>query len=123
MAKCVCTRESRSNVHTITVLAAPLLYRFPHALQFLALPLAHGSRPVHPEEKLLVVRLQIPASACAPTPALAVSNSELFILRHIVDAVARVFDAVQATLTSSDKLYQPLKAHPEASIRNRVMLT
>jgi hypothetical protein len=86
------------------------------------LPLAHGSRPLHLEERPLVVRPQIPASACAPTPAPAVSSSELFILGHIVDAVAWIFDAVQATLTSSDKLYQPLKAHPEASIGNRVML-
>src|SRR5258708_36470422 len=84
------------------------LIQVPHALQFLALPLAHGSLPVHPEEKLLVVRLQIPASACAPTPALAVSNSELFILRHIDDAVALVFDPRQATLTSTDTPYPPL---------------
>lgn len=70
-----------------------------------------------------VLRPQIPASACAPTPAPAVSRSELFILWHVVYTIARVFDTVQATFAAGDKLHQSLKSHAETGVGNRVMLT
>ena len=44
------------------------------------------------------------------------NNSEFFILRHVVNAVAWVFNAVQATLTAGDKLHQTLEAQTKSCI-------